>query len=182
MRVRKNQAGFTLVEMMISFSLCLLLMGLVIEASAASQQMSGTSLSLGRLEEKASKASFLIASELRWAQPDTLLITVDNGSDRIDFVKADGFVGGLMIWTTTITYMYQPSPVDANGNGIADEGTLVRIQDGKESVISRNVVEGSLSIDRDEDFLLVQLAHFQLTPDKRIMNGLIQASSSLINR
>lgn len=182
MKARKGQAGFTLIEMMISFSISLLLMGIVIEASEMSNKMADTSLALGRLEEKASETSFAIASELRWSQPATILITVDNGSDRIDFVKATGFAGGLVVWTTTITYMYRPSPEDSNGNGIADEGLLVRLQDGKERVLCRNVDAGSLSIDRDGDLLQVQLSHFQLTSDKRSLNGVIQAAVSPINQ
>ncbi|MFT5198413.1 MAG: prepilin-type N-terminal cleavage/methylation domain-containing protein [Planctomycetota bacterium] len=182
MKTRKSKAGFTLIEMMISFSISLVLMGMVIEASDMSTQMAGTSLALGRLEEKASKASFQIATELRWAQPNTLLITVDNGSDRIDFMKAEGFAVGAVTWSTTITYMYQPSPLDSNGNGVADEGMLVRTQDGKDSILCRNVVLGSLSITQDGDYLQVQLSHFQLTSDKRILNGNIQTSATLINR
>lgn len=182
MRVQRSKAGFTLVEMVISFSISLVILGMVVETGKASEQMSDTTLALGRLEEKASETSYRLATELRWAQPTTVLITVDNGSDRIDFIKADGFAAGLTTWTTPITYRYQPSPVDSNGNGIADEGILARIQDGKEQVLCRNVVAGSLTIVRDEDSIQIQVSHFQLTGDKRVLNGNIQIAASLINR
>jgi type II secretory pathway pseudopilin PulG len=182
MNVRQSQAGFTLVELVICFSISLVILGMVAETGKASDQFSDTTLALGRLEEKASQTSFEMAKELRWAQPTTVLITLENDASRIDFFKADGFVAGLTTWTSAITYSYQPSPIDSNGNGIADEGILVRTQDGKERVLCRNVDAGSLAIDRAEDSIQIQLTHFQVTGDKRVLNGTIQIAASLINR
>ena len=178
---RKRQAGFTLFEMAISLGIIITLLGILTQANRATNKLSDTTMTLGRLDEAASQATLLMATELRWAQPGTMLITPENGSDRIDFLMAEGYDGTNTLWSTPITFRIEPLAMDTNENGVADEGRLVRIQDGATRVLCRNVALGGLSLVRTNEIVDIQLTIFKLTADDEALNRTVALSATLVN-
>ena len=175
------QSGFTVLELIVSIAVTAILVGMLSQATGASKKLSSTSLNLGRAQEAASQAVLTIASDLRWAQPDTMLITQENGSDRVDFLVAEDYDGTQTVWSTPISYVYQPIAFDANGNGLPDEGRIVRLQDGNQRVVCRNVELGGLALERNEDSTTVQIAVFSMTSDKQLLKGNAKTSVTLVN-
>ena len=177
-----RKAGFTLLELVMATSITLVLMGMLMEASRTSSGLNSTTLSLGLLDEKSSHAVAQMRSELRWAQVDTMLLTVQDGSDRVDFVVAEDYDGTDTVWSTMITYVWEPLGADTNENGILDEGQLVRIQDGRRRVLCRNVSQGGLSIDLDVITLTVGLTVFGLNKEGQLLEETSSGTVALMNR
>lgn len=181
MKASTGRAGFSLVEMIISLAITSILVGTLVQGSRATQKLSSTSLTLGRLEEAASQAALQVAVDIRWAQPDTMFITTENGSDRVDLMIAEGYDGAETTWSTPVIFRYEPVAVDVNENGAADEGELVRIQDGSRRVICRNVELGSFSVVRDGGRVQIQLTVTGLSSNDELLERDVQLSTTLIN-
>jgi hypothetical protein len=73
-------------------------------------------------------------------------VTQDFGSSRLDFRVPTGTVGGAVTWSSTITVKYAPSNLDADHDGKADDGALVRIQDGVTRVLCNEVPVGGFAV------------------------------------
>jgi hypothetical protein len=138
--------------------------GIVIAVGAAciGGQLAATNLmnesaALGALEEQAIYAVQQVAFDARWADGGALLLSTSNGSRRIDLRTAVDFAGGHPVWSPTVIYRVVPSSSDSNGNGIADEGQLVRIQNGVTRVICDDVVPGGFTAIRVGDNLAIQV-------------------------
>jgi len=86
-----------------------------------------------------------IERELRWAQASTLLVTTVNGSSCLSYRIPASIVGGVITWSSTITVEYQNSILDANDDHLVDEGSIVRIQNGKTRVLCDYVPKGGFS-------------------------------------
>ena len=67
------------------------------------------------------------------------------------------YVSGSPVWSSVVTYVVVPSTTDANGNGIQDEGALLRVQDGQSRVLCDEVVPGGFQATRDGDTVTVQV-------------------------
>ncbi|HEU4420397.1 MAG TPA: hypothetical protein VFT55_15785, partial [Planctomycetota bacterium] len=153
---RRSGAGFTLVDMLAGA-------GIVIAVAAAcigGQLAAGLvneSAALGALEEQAIFAAQEVACDARWADGKALVLSTSNGSRRIDLRTAVDFAGGKPVWSPTVIYRVVPSSSDGNGNGIADEGQLVRIQHGVTRVICDDVVPGGFTATRAGDNLAIQV-------------------------
>ena len=175
------RAGFTMLEVMIATSVTVMIFGFLYQVLYGSQRLSSTTLSLGRIEEAGSQAALAMTSEIRWADPTLLLITTEAGSDRLDFRVVADYVAGTVLWSPMITYRYEPSPVDWDGNGVLDEGTVTRTQNGDRRVICRRVGAGGLVIDQDENTVSIQLTLFATDDDGLIHRRSVQTSVTLMN-
>ncbi|TDJ68822.1 MAG: prepilin-type N-terminal cleavage/methylation domain-containing protein [Planctomycetota bacterium] len=178
---RNARAGFTMIEVMIATAVTIMIFGFLYQVLYGSQRLSSTTLSLGRVEEAGSQATLAMTSEIRWADPTLLLISTEAGSSRLDFRVVDDYVGGTVLWSSMITYRYEPSPVDWDGNGVLDEGTLTRTQDGDTRVICRRVGTGGLVITQDEDTVSIQLTLFATDDDGLIHRRSVQTFVTLMN-
>jgi len=178
---RDARAGFTMIEVMIATAVTILITSFLYQILYGSQRLSSTTLSLGRVEEAGSRATLAMASEIRWADPALVLITNEAGSSRLDFRVVDDYVGGTVLWSPMITYVYEPSPVDWDGNGVLDEGTVTRTQSGDTRVICRRVRTGGLVITQDENTVSIQLTLSATDDDGLIHTGTVQTSVTLLN-
>jgi Tfp pilus assembly protein PilE len=178
----RTRAGFTLIEAAVTVTVSLVLFGLVFQATQGLIQLSSTSLAAGKLEEASGRISTTIASELRWANPETLQLTVENGSTRVDCEIAEGYDGTNTLWSTTVTFHYVPSPVDENENGVLDEGSVVREQDGITRVLGRHVSQGGLSVTSEDGTLVVSVTVFAEDRQGRDLEATTTASAQVLNR
>ena len=109
------------------------------------------------IEEKARKSLATIATELPWAEGSSLLITNENGSNRLDLRVSTSYVSEAVVWSNTITYSVAPSTFDANHDGIQNEGDLVRTQNGITRTLCSAVVNGGFTATRVDDHVTLQL-------------------------
>ena len=91
------------------------------------------------------------------ARDSHVLTSTSNGSRRLDLRIALDYVAGAPVWGPTITYRVVPSPNDANGNGIVDEGQLVRTQSGVTRVLCDAVLPGGFTATRVNDNVAIQV-------------------------
>lgn len=180
MNRRDHQAGVTLVETAV-----VLVLGVVVTLSMLGLERTSTDLTLGSIAESdldlaANQALVRLGSELRWARSATLLITTENGSDRVDFVVSEGHDGTAAVWSAPIIVRYEPSTSDANGNGVADEGRLVRIASGVERTLCRNVAQGGFALTRNDDMLQLALTVFARAGG-RLVQRVVRHSETLVN-
>jgi len=136
---------------------------MAVGAACLGGQLAATSLvnesaTLGALEEQAIFAVKQVAFDARWADGTTMLLATLNGSRRIDLRTAVDFVGGHPVWSPMVSYRVVPSSSDSNGNGIVDEGQLVRIQSGVTRVICDDVVPSGFNAKRVGDTLTIELS------------------------
>jgi hypothetical protein len=177
-----SRSGFTLVDAVVTIGISVLLFGLVFQAAHGLMQLSSTSLAAGRLEEAAGRVTTAIASELRWANPDTLLITTENGSSRVDCELAEGYDGVSTVWSTPVVFRYEPSALDDNENGVLDEGAVVRIQDGQTRTLCRNVSQGGLVVASEGGTLSVRVTVFAEDRQGRDLEATTEAAAQVLNR
>ena len=182
MGTHRGRAGFSLVELIFALAISTVFLTMIAEVAGSSEGLTSSTLTLGRIEEAGNNATFAIASEVRWSQPDTTLITAENGSDRLDLVVATGVNGTEPIWSTPITYRYEPTPLDGNGNGALDEGVLVRIQAGRRRVLCRNVAFGGFAVTRDGSRVDLSLTVFGLSGESNLLERTISTSTSFVNQ
>jgi type II secretory pathway pseudopilin PulG len=177
-----SRAGFTLLELMIASVLAIGLAGLALRAVGSSAKLSGTTLVVGRLQEIASQVGLRVASELRWADPGSLILSSFNGADRVDFRVAEGWDGTNTLWSSQIACFYQPVGEDTDGDGVANEGVLLREQDGTERVLCRNVRAGSLTFVRAAENVDVSFRVFDRDAEGQLIERDAATSVTLLNR
>ena len=172
---RDSEAGFTISEILIALVIQVLVMGGVLSMLSQSTETYATTSRLGRIEEEGRRALSELSLELKMADGGTLLITQQNGSDRLDFNVPVGRDGEDVIWSAPITYQVEPSSKDANQNGVVDEGMLVRIQNGRRRFLCHYIPLGGLSIVRTGDTVSMRL---DLMIADELPNRLLQISVS----
>lgn len=134
--VHHRRAGFTLVEVLLSASL---LGGLLLVAGLATDRAMQLFRQRRASEEVNSSASRLlqrITSELSFARLSSFA-PVPNaplGSSTLTFRTCQGVTAGAVQWSSTVTLRWEldagevDDAADNNGNGLIDEGMLVRIE------------------------------------------------------
>lgn len=178
----RRQAGLSLLEVVISAAIGLLLIGVLLGVVRSSLLLSQTSLQDGQREETGQRVANRLAKELRWADPDTLLVTTENGSSRLDYRTVVDYDGTDIQWSPVISVRFEPLGVDWDGNGVADEGEVVRIENGRREVLVRGVPAGGLQVAGVGERLTLSLE----LPQGRTAVGpparAVQASVALRNR
>ncbi len=127
--------GFTLIEMMISFTVLAALLGAVAATVLRGKATYEQGMTISKLEAQARQTLDRIAAEFTGARrtslnPSATIIGL-NGSPTCDFVRAEGFAGGGIVWSTTNSVRLQATPgdpndgVDNNSNGLIDECQIV---------------------------------------------------------
>jgi type II secretory pathway pseudopilin PulG len=140
-----RQAGMSALELVITAAIFASVMAGVVTVIRTATSDSTQQSARGSLDEKAWQVTERIERELRWAQASTLLITTVNGSSCLSYRVPASIVGGVITWSSTITVEYQNSNVDANDDRVVDEGSIVRIQNGKTRVLCDYVPKGGFS-------------------------------------
>ena len=154
---RPPETGFSIIELVISLSILSLATGAALSLLDQSADTYVTTSLRGRIEEEGRKALSELSRVLKLADMDTLLITQQNGSDRVDLNLPAGMNGEEVTWSGPITYLVEPSTKDANLNGVIDEGMLVAIQNGRRWILCHYIPLGGLSIERTGTAVSVRL-------------------------
>jgi hypothetical protein len=144
-RPTRARAGFSLLELCLSFALLVAILGMVGVVQMSSAGLLTTTSTNGLLHESAMHALEVIASEMRWAEAASVIASAQNGSSRLDFKTPVGYAGGNPIWSTNITYMIVPAAIDWNSDGVINEGRFIRLQDGKQRVLCDYVIPGGFT-------------------------------------
>lgn len=130
---RRGAAGFSLVELLIAMVTMSVMLGAVALATLRGSDAYNTGRAAADLEARAQRAIALVVEDLRWAgrtglNPEPL---APFGSAQLDYQSNVGFQGGAVQWgpPTRLGFEYAPGEVDDgldnNGNGVADEGSIV---------------------------------------------------------
>ncbi len=127
--------GFTLVEMMISFTVLAVMLGAVGATVLRGKATYDQGMTVGSLEAQARRTLDRIVSEFAGASRTSLnpnpAATPLVGTSTCTFTTCVGFAGGGMVWSTPTSVRVQPSPADANdgidnnSNGLVDECQVV---------------------------------------------------------
>lgn len=157
--MRRPRSGFALVEVVLAAGLTLVALGAVVATSSTTLSLWGTASRQSRLEETVAGTLARIAEELRFSDSSTLVVSAQDGSSRLDFRVATGFDAGTesAVWSSLVTWVVSASPVDADGDGAADEWRLERQQDGASVILCDHLPAGgftALSVDGRLDLTL----------------------------
>jgi type II secretory pathway pseudopilin PulG len=181
-----DQRGFTLIEVVVVAG-CLVVMILAIGATIlASQDNYAAGMTLSSLQNHAQSVMDKIAKEVRQSGPLTFF-PVPSNTDNLTFQKSVGYSGGAVQWGNAITYAFQyetgenDDGVDNNGNGLIDEGIIVRTENGQNITIARWVREGGFLFFLSGDVLTIQLTLERRNSKGRIFNATVTTSVDVKN-
>ena len=151
-------SGFTLVELCFGATILVAVLLAVGGAHGTLNRLLNTASTLGTLQQRTMVAMDKIATELKWAEADALLVTSESGSARLDLRVPIGFLGGQPVWSPTITYKVVPATGDSNGNGLHDEYRLVRQQAGTaERTVCSDLAAGGFAAVRSGNSIVLTL-------------------------
>ena len=178
---RDPRSGFTLVELMASLVALATVTAAIYSVYDQSTDAYVTMSRLGIIQEEGRRSLEAILDEARFADKGSLLITQENGSDRLDFrVPADEDAGEI-VWSEPIILRYEPSSIDSNGNGIVDEGMIVRIQGGARRVLCHHVEQGELRMQREGDLVTIRLRLITTDHHRAVVGAAVESSVRLRN-
>jgi len=139
-RAARSRRGASLIEIVVSFGVLLLLVGLVAEAVTTSRGAYGQGMSTAAIESQARRTVDALATRLTGASAST--VRVDNPAPPaaanvitwIDWQSVEGYAGGpLLSDQSRIQLELMAGEIDDgldnNGNGMIDECRLVFIPD-----------------------------------------------------
>ena len=162
--VHRSEAGLTLLEVMIVAVMLIIFLGSVGIATQSSTKLYRESNVESGLEAISHRALNRIADELAYAERSALSPEPDAplGSSSLEFHVCRGAPGGIVEWgpLTRIEFALEAGELDDgldnNGNGLIDEGIVLRTEDvggpGERSVVLCHWVrELSLGEELDND-------------------------------
>lgn len=174
--------GLTLIELTVAAALLAALIALAYAFLVSTPAMYGDSMRRAALEETARRALEDMVQELRTADADRLSITPYRGSDRVEFRVPRKYSDRGTDWKPFAQYRCESSVVDANHNGFADEGRLVRVEGEDVRTLCHSVAPGGLSVSRRGDHLTIRLALAAADSRGRPLEAKAEASVTLRNR
>ncbi len=206
--------GYTLLELVVGLTLLTILMGSVIMTTQRGIAAYRRSASNSSLDAKVNRALSRLARELVDAGGANLVPnpTPPLGGATLDFQRPVAWTGGAIVWGPTVRFALELAPgeldngIDDNGNGLIDEGVLVRIENPglaneQRSIFSRGVSEylegetgdgtdengnglvdeGGLSFSRSNGSLQIALSLERIGPDGELMVRTLGTSVALRN-
>lgn len=180
MKVRPR-SGFTMLETVVAIAVSAIAFGFLAQAAQRSVDSFRQTMTLGRMDEAALRSIRVLLSELRWADPGGLLITNVAGEIQVDFRQAEDSVAGATVWSSLITISYEPLGRDLDGNGAFDEGRLVRLQDGRRTVLCSPVRAGSFQVVRNDSEVQVSLTVIGVDSERSVQEVDAGSAITLVN-
>ena len=211
---QRRRAGFTLLEMVIVMSLLLILMAAGAMTAKHGNAAFRRNAANNSLDSKSARTLQRIVAAVRGASNGSLVPSPDPpfGSATLDFQHAVGYAAGAVVWGPTIRVALELAPgevdngVDDNGDGLIDEGIVVRVENPGELnerriVLARGVrefLEGEtpnglddngnglidergLSFDESRNLLTVWLSVERTGSEGEIMTRTLQTAIALRN-
>ncbi|MBN2489674.1 MAG: hypothetical protein JXQ29_02350 [Planctomycetes bacterium] len=174
--------GTTVTELIVSFAILSLIFLCVFAILSSSSSLHGASSRMAVIEDQSRTALDTMAREIRLADRQSLLITTENGADRLDCRVPLRFAGGAVVWSSPITFRYEPSSFDTNRNGIVDEGRIVRLQNGARRILCQHVQPGGLGFEREQNNVAIRMRLFTAGVDRNdLLVTAVETSVSLRN-
>lgn len=169
--VSRADSGFTLPELLISVTIMIGIGAACLGAQLASTGLMNEAAVRSVLEERAFFAAKEVAFDTRWAEGSALLLSTENGCARLDLHTPVDYdhATHTPVWSSTITYRVVPSSNDADGNGVFDEGCLVREQDGVSRVVCDDLVPAGFTATRVVDDMSLQVRVMKLHRGRRVV-------------
>lgn len=149
--------GMSLLELLIAAIILSLVVVTIYSVLESSAQSFATGVRLETIQDNARRVVDQIAEELRMADATTLITSVHNNADRIQFRNVSSYTGGAIVWSSTIEYRYEPSTIDANENGKADDGKIVRVQNGQTQTMCDYLKQGGIKFTRSGNNMYIKL-------------------------
>ena len=147
MNKRKNQKGFTLIEVVISAGILAIMMVVVYALLASSTRSFQQQSVQVWLDGNARDQCDRISRELLDAGRSTLFPLNPNNSTTLSFQRVTGFTGGALVYGPVIQYSWVLDPaetdngVDDDGDGLVDEGRLIRTEAGQTVILIRDALQ-----------------------------------------
>ena len=184
----KRSRGLTLLEVMITCVILVLILGTILASLMAAQNAytAGTRLSAG--QSNARRAMNEVAGELRLADPTSVIITTEpGGSERLDFNMNIDFQNGAAVFSVDpVVYSFQydigelDNGIDDDGDGLVDEGVLVRTEGPASRQLCPNLKEDGFEIFQGVGNQYTINLTVQSTDDKRrVLDSTVSTSITL---
>lgn len=135
MRKRSHESGLSLTELMIALGVLSMVMGGIVTASLSGQGAYQRGISNTDLETRVNRAMERIVRDLSSANSGALSPPAADGDDHLEFQRPADSIDGHIVWGPVTRYAFElmsgelDNGLDDNGNGLVDEGSLVRIED-----------------------------------------------------
>lgn len=155
----RRQAGFSLLETMIAAIILAILLLAMMVVLVAGQNTFGTLATRTAVQMRVQNSVDKIMRELRGTGAGTVgtgtpavFLVEGQTYDNVSFLPVAGVSGGAIVWGNPITFRfeYDPSPggnegdnlgVDDDGDGLVDEGRLIRSEGASNIVLASEVTE-----------------------------------------
>ena len=167
MRMRRKQAGVSLVELIIAISILTGVVGSIFALFNTGIDTYQTGITTAEVDRRTASVLETIAADLTTAGLDVIypVPTWPNATSRVSLQKNTGFSGGNVTWGTPTLIFFRSAKddpndgIDNNGNGLIDEGEVVRtinvgLPDEREVVLTRFVreyLEGEVPNGKDDN-------------------------------
>jgi hypothetical protein len=181
-----NSRGFSVFEVIVVAG-CLALMMLAVGAViSAGHDNYAAGMTVSSIQDSAQAVVSRIIDEVQQSGSATFF-PAPNNTDNLTFQKCAGYAGGAIQWGNAITYAFQydtgevDDGVDNNGNGLIDEGIIVRTENGQSITIAHWVREGGLLFTLNGDILTVQLALERLDSEGRMYDTVVATGVDIKN-
>lgn len=152
MNTRTRKAGFTLIELVIASVITGILAGGITQVMLGGSGAFRMGVTVADLETRTARTLERMSREIAAADAGTMSPADPAGGNWIEFRTPESTAGKTIIWGPRLRYRVELAPlelnngVDDNGNGLIDEGVLVRIEDfggpdERRVVLARGVAE-----------------------------------------
>ncbi len=188
-----RRRGVTLLEVMIAMAILIIVAVAFYGVLAASTEAYATDTALASIQDQARKMVDDISEDFRLADRTTVVIGTLNGSGTLTFRKSIDYAGATPVWSPTdIVWQVDLSDVDANNNGVVDEGRIVRtgpagridtastktIEDGAPETVTKThyVKSGGLSFTANGSRVLISVTLMTVDAKGRVIETTVQTS------
>ncbi len=179
---RSCRRGFTLTELTIA--LAIFAVGVLSTLGVLGSVADGyeTDVRASGIAENARRGIDRLSEDLRAGEGATVVLGpwLPDLGGRILFNKMVGFRGQAPVFCA-IEYRLEPSPLDADGDGRANDYRLVRIDSGGPTTLCHHVAEGGLSLTRTGDEVHIRLTTKIDMPDGAPVRRCVETTVTLRN-
>jgi len=176
----------SLIEILVATGVLAVLASLVYALMANSSQTYASVVRLTHIQEQARRVIDELDQELRVANPATMVFTPTVNPTQVQFSVLTGYDTATKTpqWGAPITWGYQArtaQQVDANENGLLDEGTIVRTQGGRTITKCQCIEAGGVTFTVTGNYVVIRLTLISVDAKKLVMRTYLETSVRLRN-
>lgn len=149
--------GVTLLEVVVSSVVMTVIVTISVSMIRSASTSQADDFRHARLDDTARMVVEEMSGELRRADRDTLSVSPYGGSDRVEFRFPASYVQDSVVWGPFVQFRCETSSVDANNNGVVDEGCVVRVEGNRSRTLCNFVASGGLTFLRTGGNVLLRL-------------------------